>query len=116
VPSYTLEEQLQNDNRAAAQLEGLGTFVDNGWDRWHYLVTDGLPNQLTIRLTVAEHITWWKKIEIDALSSGTGSGSGRWAPWMIKSSRPPTSPLHPLGRVLSGWSSGRLDCSTVAAT
>lgn len=63
-PAYTLAEQLRQDDRAEAQLAGMGTFVDNGWDRWHFLVTDGTPNQLTLQLQVADVITWCKRIEV----------------------------------------------------
>jgi hypothetical protein len=67
-PSYRLEEQLRNDDRgdAQAELQGSGTFVDNGWDRWHFMVVPGTlgPNVLTLQLQVADIITWWKRIEV----------------------------------------------------
>ncbi|GID32483.1 hypothetical protein [Paractinoplanes brasiliensis] len=49
---------------SAPRLTGNGTFVDNGWDRWHYLVLPGKPGTLTLRLQVADMITWWKRIEV----------------------------------------------------
>jgi hypothetical protein len=64
IPSYSLSEQLRQDDRVEAELVGQGTFVDNGWDRWHYMVTPGTPNVLTLQLQVADVITWWKRIEI----------------------------------------------------
>jgi hypothetical protein len=68
-PSFKLEEQLRQDDRAggqAADLSGAGTFVDNGWDRWHFMVVPGTPNVLTLQLQVADVITWWKRIEVYA--------------------------------------------------
>jgi hypothetical protein len=64
TPSYPLSEQLRQDDRLEAELAGQGTFVDNGWDRWHWIVVPGTPNVLTLQLQVADIITWWKKIEV----------------------------------------------------
>jgi hypothetical protein len=70
-PTFTLEEQLRNDDRVAG-LEGQGTFVDNGWDRWHWLVLPGdNPNVLTLQLQVADVISWWKRIEVSASLFGS---------------------------------------------
>jgi hypothetical protein len=58
APNYQLnprlEQQLRQDDRSGVQqeLQGSGTFVP------------GTPNVLTIQLQVADHITWWKKIEV----------------------------------------------------
>jgi hypothetical protein len=75
-PSYTLAEQLLYDQRADAELTdaqtaelmapSFTTIVDNGWDRWHMMVLPGEPDRLTLQLQVADHITWWKKIEVKA--------------------------------------------------
>jgi hypothetical protein len=64
APSPTLEEQLRQ--ASAAALTGAGTLLDDGWNRWHWLVTPGRPGLLTVQLQVADHITWWKKIELKA--------------------------------------------------
>ena len=88
----SLEEQLASDERDAAdvqavqarfstptgpnapsaQLVGAGTFIDNGWDRWHYIVDEenGIPDRVVIQLQVAPIISWWKRIEIQALLFG----------------------------------------------
>ena len=42
------------DGRILAQLEGAGTFIDNGWDRRHWVVFPGTPGILTLTLQVAE--------------------------------------------------------------
>ncbi|GGP18219.1 hypothetical protein LDL08_44485 [Nonomuraea glycinis] len=67
-----MAEQLAHDDRAQAQLIGAGTFLDNGWDRWHYVVDEdnGTPGQITLQLQVAQQISWWKKIEISAIIPG----------------------------------------------
>jgi len=95
VAPTSLEEQLARDDREArdassagyrrqfsvpgtstpptsAQLTGAGTFIDNGWDRWHYIVDEenGIPGQIVIQLQVSQIITWWKRIEIQALIFG----------------------------------------------
>ncbi|MFF5297234.1 hypothetical protein [Paractinoplanes globisporus] len=64
-------EQLAS---SGAALQGSGTFVDNGWDRWHYLVLPGAPGVLTLQLQIADVITWWKRIEVHA------SFFGYWFP------------------------------------
>jgi hypothetical protein len=64
VSSLTLEEQLRQAPPADARLTGSGTLIDNGWDRWHWLVTPGTPGQLTLQLQVSDNITWWKMIEL----------------------------------------------------
>src|SRR5262245_13345034 len=78
IPSYSLEDELELDERTPADFEaragvsrltGTGVLVDNGWDRWFWNVDDaGQPDVLTIQLMVAEHITWWKKIDIAVLN------------------------------------------------
>ncbi|MDP4511731.1 hypothetical protein [Nonomuraea turcica] len=69
----TLADQLRYDDRVEAQLEGMGTFVDNGWDRWHWLITPGAkgPGVLTLQLTMAQHLTWWKRIEVSTSLFGS---------------------------------------------
>lgn len=67
-PTFSLAEQLQNDQRGPeAQLmpPSQETIIDNGWDRWHLMVMPGEnPDRMTLQLLVADHITWWKKIEV----------------------------------------------------
>lgn len=70
VSSLTLEEQLRQPPPAEARLTGSGTLLDDGWDRWHWLVTPGTPGLLTLQLQVASHITWWKKIELKVSAFG----------------------------------------------
>jgi hypothetical protein len=77
--SGSFEEQLARDDRASAQLAGSGTFLDNGWDRWHYLVDEdnGIPGRVVIQLQVGPLITWWKRIEIQSLLFGNWWGLRR---------------------------------------
>src|SRR5688500_1679769 len=65
-PSFSLPELLSRDDRATDELTDSGTFVDNGWDRWHYLVDEenGIADKLIIQPQVPDHISWWKKLEI----------------------------------------------------
>ncbi|WP_327085609.1 hypothetical protein OIE66_25040 [Nonomuraea sp. NBC_01738] len=73
--AVSLEERLRDDNRGELdpQLEGSGTFVDNGWDRWHWLISPGSkgPGVLTLQLTMAQHLTWWKRIEVSTSLFGS---------------------------------------------
>jgi hypothetical protein len=60
----SLQEAVRHDERGKSELTGGGLFVDNGWDRWAYLVGPGQPGLLTLQLVQAPPLTWWKKIEI----------------------------------------------------
>jgi hypothetical protein len=80
-PSLPVTQRIREDGLASRRdsVAGLtvgssGTFVDNGSDRWHYLVVPGTPNVLTIQLQVSDKVTWWKQIEISA------SFFGSWYP------------------------------------
>jgi hypothetical protein len=70
-PSYSLGEELRVDSQRRSALAALapgasGTFVDNGTDRWHFLVVSGTPGILTVQLQVSDEVIWWKHIEIYA--------------------------------------------------
>ena len=72
-PTRSVSDQLRNDDRAddeLAEFDGT-TIVDDGWNRWHLIVTSGTPNFLTLQLQVADVITWWKGIEIHASLFGS---------------------------------------------
>ena len=72
APSLPLEEQLRLDEPSGlAELAGQGTFVDNGTDRWHWMVVDGRPGILTLQLQVPSEITWYKNIHIAASFFGS---------------------------------------------
>jgi hypothetical protein len=60
----SLPEAVRHDERTETELSGGGLFVDNGWDRWSYLVADGRPGLLTLQLVQEPPLTWWKKIEV----------------------------------------------------
>ncbi|GAA1839301.1 hypothetical protein GCM10009836_17970 [Pseudonocardia ailaonensis] len=80
-PGLPVAQRIRED-ASAAQLAGTaaiavgssGTFVDNGTDRWHYLIQPGTPNVLSIQLQVSDTVTWWKQIEVSA------SYFGSWFP------------------------------------
>jgi hypothetical protein len=76
LPVPTLEDSLRADaqTRFEAQLEGAGTFLDDGTNRWHWVVFPGNPGVLTITLQASDIITWWKRVEISA------SFFGHWFP------------------------------------
>jgi hypothetical protein len=76
-PSLPLELRVRESNGAAREdvaelaVGSSGTFVDNGTDRWHFLVVPGTPNVLTLQLQVADNITWWKQIQVAASFFGS---------------------------------------------
>lgn len=119
-PSYALEEQLRNDDRVDAQLEGSGTFVDNGWDRWHWLVVPGTPGILTLQLQVADIITWWKKIEVYASLFGFWFSINRPL-GTVNDTRVATTDLTPTDAQsgtlkLDFWKAGFLNTGSYVAT
>jgi len=76
-PSLTLAQRIREDAQAASREDvtlaagASGTFVDNGTDRWHFIVVPGTPNVFTIQLQVSENVTWWKQIVISASFFGS---------------------------------------------
>jgi hypothetical protein len=77
-PSLTVSQRIREEGLASRRagapelaVGDSGTFVDNGTDRWHYLVIPGTPGVLTIQLQVSDQVTWWKQIVISASYFGS---------------------------------------------